>query len=569
MDKTVNRYNLIATAVITLLFSVQGLGWTPPIGVPEPEFGINEDHNIYKGKIFAFSTGSKVYPDAGNGPYTHYIDNSSPNATDKDNPYGSPEKPRLTIPNTIDQPGAVIEIHGESYTFGQRNWTAKGKKELPIFIRGISKTKRPLISDSKIYLTGEYLIVENLRLSNTRAVVRTFEGGDAAHHIAVRGIESYNLKSSALTATSSDTTVKTNNIVFFDNFLHGDAFDPKGSEFPQFDGCGVYLSSGSDRVWIVDNTIETFPGDAVGGGHAAKYTVTNYFIGRNIMRTCGENAIDLKEVENIVISQNKMYDMQGLSSGSDGTAVVVHYGPNLSSKNVWIIGNEIYDCKDKGIQIGGDQLFDVYIIGNLIRDIKNESKNASAYKTWSSKTVHIINNTFYNVDVGVQSDVTTKDAVLIFLNNLIYNASEIFLSMSGSWHLNNSVVKNNLFYSENNEVKISWGGKISNLAGFKANTGNLVAVIQAKPLLMDIDNNDFHLINDTLESNPAIDAGVMHSYDSLFYSMFQVQLGRDYGGNIRPADGLGNGGALFDIGCYEYAGPGENIGKPSNFRISK
>ena len=54
--------------------------WVPPIGIPKPTFGIEESHWMYAGQ--------PGYLDAGNGPYTHYVDNASPASTDTSNPNG-------------------------------------------------------------------------------------------------------------------------------------------------------------------------------------------------------------------------------------------------------------------------------------------------------------------------------------------------------------------------------------------------------------------------------------------------------------------------------------------------
>ena len=73
--------------------------WTPPIGIPAPTFGIND-----------------VAPAAPN-PWTastpgfYYIDQTKTAATDTNNTYGTPAKPRRTIPWTLPA-GAVVELHG-------------------------------------------------------------------------------------------------------------------------------------------------------------------------------------------------------------------------------------------------------------------------------------------------------------------------------------------------------------------------------------------------------------------------------------------------------------------------
>src|SRR5471032_1854660 len=73
--------------------------WTPPIGIPAPSFGVND-----------------VAP-ASPSPWTtavpgfYYVNATGTGATDSNNPYGTPAKPRVTIP-TVLPAGAVVELHG-------------------------------------------------------------------------------------------------------------------------------------------------------------------------------------------------------------------------------------------------------------------------------------------------------------------------------------------------------------------------------------------------------------------------------------------------------------------------
>ena len=67
--------------------------YVPPIGIPAPPFGINESHTMYAGQWYP--AGGFTYRDAGNGPYTHYVDNTHPSATNTSNPYGTATTPSV------------------------------------------------------------------------------------------------------------------------------------------------------------------------------------------------------------------------------------------------------------------------------------------------------------------------------------------------------------------------------------------------------------------------------------------------------------------------------------------
>ncbi|MDB6136862.1 MAG: hypothetical protein JWM59_5105, partial [Verrucomicrobiales bacterium] len=82
--------------------------WTPPVGIPTPSFGIKEDaktlYGAASGATYDYAddgaTGAVAYRlTPGGDPYTHYIDPSSPTATDANNPNGTAGRPRRTLPS--------------------------------------------------------------------------------------------------------------------------------------------------------------------------------------------------------------------------------------------------------------------------------------------------------------------------------------------------------------------------------------------------------------------------------------------------------------------------------------
>ena len=73
--------------------------WEPPIGIPRPEFGIEESYRMYD--IEANRNPSLLYAmNEEGGFYTHYVDNSV-SCIDSGNPYGTAANPRCTIPTIV------------------------------------------------------------------------------------------------------------------------------------------------------------------------------------------------------------------------------------------------------------------------------------------------------------------------------------------------------------------------------------------------------------------------------------------------------------------------------------
>ena len=73
--------------------------WQAPIGMPAPSFGVVETARAVPSPWTAATAGF------------YYVDATHADSTDTSNPYGTPARPRKTIPNTLPA-GAVVELHG-------------------------------------------------------------------------------------------------------------------------------------------------------------------------------------------------------------------------------------------------------------------------------------------------------------------------------------------------------------------------------------------------------------------------------------------------------------------------
>ena len=252
------------TASIVFLFMAlpAQAGWKAPIGIPTPAFGIQEANTMFVGKTFNFGSGPEPYRDAGHGPYTHYVDNTSPSATDSGNAFGTPERPRLTIPGNLP-PGSVVEVHGGPYNF--RNFSDKmavygaGTVLQPIFVRGSSASDRPTFTKDLI-VGGSYVILENFTFVNTRISTRPDLLLANSDHVALRnlemhgtGVETGNGSAIDIGLFGVNTAYTLSDYVVYNNTVHDYGSRDLTTEA---DWLGVSVS-GFDctRVWIVDNDL--------------------------------------------------------------------------------------------------------------------------------------------------------------------------------------------------------------------------------------------------------------------------------------------------------------------------
>src|SRR5262245_54689771 len=121
-----NSHISCAHRLVVGLFSMMVFGsftafaqWVPPIGIPAPPFGISETHGMYGNGSDArwnYGNGLEAYRTNQFGPYTHYIDNTHPSATDTSNTFGSPDRPRRTWPYPLPA-GSAVQVHGGPYNF--------------------------------------------------------------------------------------------------------------------------------------------------------------------------------------------------------------------------------------------------------------------------------------------------------------------------------------------------------------------------------------------------------------------------------------------------------------------
>ncbi len=563
------RYFISMFMMMFVICAGTAFAWTPPVGVPMPEFGISDSHVMYRGAQFNFGAGPQAYRDAGNGPYTHYIDNTSPSATDTGNPFGTASMPRATIPANLPA-GSVVEIHGGPYDF--KNLADKlaiygyGTAQKPIFVRGISSMKRPVFNRG-VLVFGSYVILENLEFNNVGISLRQYEPQDM-HHIAFRYLE---MKGNGIATGANNSLIDIgiwqvqspntiDNVVIFSNVMHdyGDWLSEVENDKLAVSVSGYDMSN----IWIVDNEMYHMGGDAVRVGNNSGWvppsTSRNVYIGRNSMHDNRENAVDVKVIENIVITQNSMYSFRP-SSSDPGAAIVVHYNPS----NIWIAFNDIHESFDAITCTG---VVDLYVIGNLIHNVTN------GIRFWGNGQIYIVNNTIVDFGNGV-INVGGEGNPHPLIGNIIAEAK----NPAAGYHVDydivalaaNSAMEYNLFYQSGTPFQIRWGGpKYSTVQAFIAGSGKGAGCVEGDPLFAFAKGRNYHLTNKLGKKSPAIDAGIDAGYAALFYSRFGVSLDADLDGGIRPLDGNSDSIAVYDIGCYEFGNTVPTyLDQPKNLRL--
>ena len=210
----------IVSATALLVTTHNALAYELPIGIPAPEFGIEETHEMYDGQFY--TAGGFEYRDAGNGPYTHYVDNTAANCDDSNaGGYGTAQEPLCNITRFGDftslPAGSVMEIHGGPYTFnpGWTRMTLNGSQNNPVFVRGVDNDGQQVqlvrnlngsASSVNLRLEGQYYIFENLDLYGGVYPEIKNEFIENPHHIAFRNLEVHGDEAVSYTHLTLPTT---------------------------------------------------------------------------------------------------------------------------------------------------------------------------------------------------------------------------------------------------------------------------------------------------------------------------------------------------------------------------
>ncbi len=470
--------------------------YVAPAGVPTPEFGVDESHWMYTDSQYQYDYGNgpEAYRIGESGPYTHYVDASHSNATDSGNPFGTPDKPRVSVPTSLSA-GSVVEIHGGPYT---SSWsiTGNGTAANPIFVRGPSRENLTEIRSS-VSLRGQYVILENILQTVQSTISVSNSSSSAPHHIAVRHCEQAGtgtVDSGISMAVYGNDGLDVHHVVLYDNYIH-DQGDSENK--PETDRHGMAVTRHTNNIWVLDNHVRNSQGDSIQINGWANETTHHIYIGRNTFHDDGENAIDIKEASDVIISENIMF---GYDTGEG--AVMAHRddGYDVGPERVWAIFNHVYDANDGIVAVGIED--DFYAIGNVIHDVGD-----AGLKSWSGGTQHLINNTIYNFDRAIAHG---GSATVNAINNILANP------YSGGQYIYNSA-----------------GGEVHD---------NL-QIANGDSLFVDASGRDFRLVADA----PAVDAGadVQYVYDA-FMNLYGLDIQHDVGGIALP-----QGGAV-DLGAWEY-----------------
>lgn len=516
---------LAAFALVVGSAAVAAYAWEPPIGIPRPPFGIDEQAPPLPN------------PWNSNVPGFYYVKSGGTNSGN-----GYPGNPRATVPSPIPA-GSVVVIEGTYTTNHEANpIRPQGTASQPVFIRGLSNTNRATITQ-KWDVIGSYYIIEYINglWANSSGNGKLVIDGD---HGVVRHGDFRGDTGTGIGGVHPGGQY----MVIWNNYIH-DAGDVNAN-FDQDNHC-ITVGGGTSYVWILDNEIARCSGDGLQINGSLSGTHHIYF-GRNRSHSHKQTGMWSKTATDVIFSQNTVYNIRP-SNSSGGGCTGAQYGPDY----VWWLFNRLYNC-ESGIRVEGDSGMGAsrprhFFIGNLIYDITDSGTPDPGNPHASGAIVlrggyekYIVNNTLWNYQAGIMSPaggfLKMENNILGARNNP--QGRDIYIELSAT--ANASTLRHSLFWSS--PVRITWGsgssGPVYTLEQFQSLTGKGENSATLDPRFVNAAAKDFHL----QPASPAIDRGLLSEFYALFQSRYGIDLAKDIEGSPRPI------GGAYDAGAYEYGG---------------
>ena len=337
------------------------VAWVPPVGIPNPGFGIED-------VAPSTSTACPGWPDLDSSCY--YVNNSV-TCTNTGNDNGYPNNPRCDFVEGSFAAGTYIELHGGGVPYttgGDGRWTysGTGTQSDPIWINCIGT---PELHDPIRFDGASWHYLQGCKWTQNEATVQIPSYASASSdHIVVRnntfeGPGTDSGASSVISASGVSPADRASYIVIYNNSI---------TNFGEWDSLvendyhGISPGTNADYVWVLENTMSYMGGDGSQIGTAStadENRASHIYLGRNTHHHNGENCVDIKEADNIIVSEDTCYTIRARAVGSPtGSAHVVHN----EATYVWFINSLVYDTQSG---ITGTAQGNFYVIGNVIRDI--------------------------------------------------------------------------------------------------------------------------------------------------------------------------------------------------------
>lgn len=572
--------SMIRIIMVLILLPCVVYGYTPPKGIPNPSASFSTFGEIDQASPSVATTGN---PKCTNWPTSategcYYVDKTHGSATNTDNTYGYPDKPRSTPPEGTLAAGSLVYIHAGTYTNADSagsyfDINGAGTALNPIWIIGNSGTRPIFQNEFVIGATGNtsYIVFENFEFSGViQNAITVSATSDAVviDHIIVRNCvvtgtqngDDYTGINIGVSALDDGATYYPNATIQY-VVVYNNHVSNIGNKLLSEEG-GIHVGYHTKYIWVLDNIVHDISSDGIAGSHYSNTDdrKTEYvFIGRNTSYANGENPMDFKSINHFVISENIL---TGPCVKEQGWGLVTHYGHTTGGtvpcKDGWIIFNKIYGVASGTGNGGSSGCSDCNYIGNIIYDIDSSyAVDADPFNGYcfqiggSDGALNIVDNTCYGYNVGgvYVSDLGAGDSLNIHGN--IFSRSEAGTNeiyLDGTDQDDYVNMDYNRFYNSGGAVAFYWNGGSRNMTYIKETASECAHCSEGDPGLSNPPTS-FALATGSACIGANVEGPVgATSYDAFAtaWAAFGVTIEKDYAGTTRPQE------TTWDIGAMEY-----------------
>ena len=532
-----------------LLLGVAAFAYTPPTGIPDPDWGTTHPIDAVAPTLPASWTSDVA------GFY--FLEQGGTNTNE-----GYPGDPRGTVPTLAA--GDVLVING-AYD-GAATITAIGTDAQPCWV--VDYDGDGIFGGGKLTLhpTTEFLIWDGVDFDFTTA--GKIEIQDGNNNLCFR-----NFTATGRGSVSGTSSASADNQAFFVIFnptayggiehivIHNNVLTLAGMwQYTSGDPDAHCISMGvrAQDMWILENEFSYTSGNAVqvGAGTTGSTQDTDVcrrvYIGGNTAHHIAQSAFWAKRSDVVIMSENTCHTMRrDTPSNPNSGGFGAQYGP----RNLWIIGNTVHNCQT-GVQINSNSLSagattnDVRIIGNTFYDIRDVAGNSSnnwrsdayqsggaAINVWGAADAWIVGNTMDDVDCGILSPTTAKPVHVV--NNIITNRNatngvdiHIDGDNGGLNELNNNIFPDTPYLLYGNSTPVI------TIAGVNAVNASAANNTDTAPTYVNAGSRDYNL----QAGSAGIDEGLTHAVYATYQSAYSLDITRS-----APQ------GAAWDIGAFEYS----------------
>lgn len=338
-------------------------GYPMPVGIPDPGFGIDE----------SAPADPAAWPAAESAGY-YYIDSDHPGCSDGSD-YGYPDTPRCSFPEsgaTIDAGGKVVLAPSTlPYALRNSSWhqiNFNGQPGATSWLVGDETgPDKPRITihpdrgseSTQLRLTGGHMRISGVIFDGV--LPRHMGGG--VNNVVLRHSEVKNNPSTNRGGTSVSLSTDGSDVLAFNVYAHDNGIVEADGLAEERD-IHAFVGTNQAGYWMLDNRCDENAGDCVQLGN--NNSTSDVYIGRLVAHSEGENCIDIKDFNRVVVSESSCWDLRPVVYGNSGGNAQNFYvnDEGVQQNHVYFLNNRSWDTGGSNYaasNIGGS----VYFIGNI------------------------------------------------------------------------------------------------------------------------------------------------------------------------------------------------------------